>query len=44
MQSTEAADVKRAYRKLSLQMHPDKSKEEDAEVKFRQVVVFSSLI
>ena len=37
LQSTEAADLRRAYRKLSLQLHPDKNKEPDAEIKFRQV-------
>ncbi|XP_033762603.1 dnaJ homolog subfamily C member 1-like isoform X2 [Pecten maximus] len=31
-------DIRRAYRRLSLQLHPDKNKEEDAEVKFRQLV------
>ncbi|OWF54295.1 dnaJ homolog subfamily C member 1-like [Mizuhopecten yessoensis] len=31
-------DVRRAYRRLSLQLHPDKNKEENAETKFRQMV------
>jgi len=39
LQSTDAADLRRAYRKLSLHMHPDKNKEQDAEIKFRQVYV-----
>lgn len=37
-QSASSGDIKRAYRKLSLQLHPDKNKEEDAEAKFRQLV------
>ena len=41
LQSTDAADLRRAYRKLSLQLHPDKNKEEDAEIKFRQVLLVS---
>ena len=41
LQSTDAADLRRAYRKLSLQLHPDKNKEEDAEIKFRQVMLAS---
>jgi len=41
LQSTDAADLRRAYRKLSLQLHPDKNKEEDAEIKFRQVLLAS---
>lgn len=36
--SASSAEIKRAYRKLSLQLHPDKNKEDDAEVKFRQLV------
>ena len=36
-QSADSNDLRRAYRKLSLTLHPDKNKEPDAEVKFRQV-------
>ena len=36
-QSASLADIRRAYRKLSLQLHPDKNKGPDAETKFRQV-------
>jgi len=38
-QDASASDIRRAYRKLSLQLHPDKNKEPDAEIKFRQVMV-----
>lgn len=31
-------EIKKAYRKLSLQLHPDKNDAPDAEVKFRQLV------
>ena len=37
LQDASQADIRRAYRKLSLQLHPDKNKEPDADVKFRQV-------
>ncbi|CAF1082727.1 unnamed protein product [Didymodactylos carnosus] len=36
--TSEVSDIKRAYRKLSLQWHPDKSNEADAEIKFRHLV------
>ncbi|XP_069110655.1 dnaJ homolog subfamily C member 1-like isoform X1 [Argopecten irradians] len=38
LQDCTSNDIRRAYRRLSLQLHPDKNKEEDAEVKFRQLV------
>ncbi|CAH1788926.1 unnamed protein product [Owenia fusiformis] len=37
-QSASTSEIRKAYRKLSLQLHPDKNKEEDAEIKFRQLV------
>ncbi|KAL8586389.1 hypothetical protein ACOMHN_023004 [Nucella lapillus] len=37
-QDASAADIRKAYRKLTLQLHPDKNKADDAEEKFRQLV------
>ena len=36
-QTASVSEIRRAYRKLSLVLHPDKNKSPDAEVKFRQV-------
>lgn len=36
--SSSALEVRRAYRQMSLQYHPDKNKEEGAEAKFQQIV------
>ena len=36
-QDATLGEVKKAYRKLSLQLHPDKNDAPDAEVQFRQV-------
>lgn len=43
-QDASASDIRRAYRKLSLQLHPDKNKEPDAEIKFRQLVAVSEVL
>ncbi|KAG8443244.1 hypothetical protein GDO86_011882, partial [Hymenochirus boettgeri] len=37
-QDASSADIRKAYRKLSLTLHPDKNKEENAETDFRQLV------
>lgn len=36
-QDASSADIRKAYRKLSLILHPDKNKDENAETQFRQV-------
>lgn len=33
-----ASEIKKAFRKLSLTVHPDKNSAPDAEIKFRQVL------
>lgn len=38
-QDASSADIRKAYRKLSLILHPDKNKDENAEIQFRQVSV-----
>lgn len=37
-QSANASEIKKAFRRLSLQLHPDKNPAEDAELQFRKVL------
>ena len=41
-QNADASDIKKAFRRLSLVLHPDKNDAPDAEIKFRQVIMISS--
>lgn len=43
-QNADASDIKKAFRRLSLVLHPDKSDAPDAEIKFRQVIMISSVV
>ncbi|KAG8573711.1 hypothetical protein GDO81_012507 [Engystomops pustulosus] len=43
-QDATAADIRKAYRKLSLTLHPDKNKEENAETQFRQLVAIYEVL
>ncbi|XP_077367863.1 dnaJ homolog subfamily C member 1 isoform X2 [Festucalex cinctus] len=43
-QDATASEIKKAYRRLSLVLHPDKNKEEDAEMKFRQLVAIYEVL
>ncbi|KAI6074504.1 DnaJ-like protein subfamily C member 1 [Aix galericulata] len=39
-----SADIRKAYRKLSLILHPDKNKDENAETQFRQLVAIYEIL
>ncbi|XP_077010386.1 dnaJ homolog subfamily C member 1 isoform X1 [Tamandua tetradactyla] len=39
-----SADIRKAYRKLSLTLHPDKNKDENAETQFRQLVAIYEVL
>ncbi|KAK2717281.1 hypothetical protein QYM36_007415 [Artemia franciscana] len=39
-----SADIKKAYRKLSLQLHPDKNDKPDAEAQFRNLVAIYEIL
>ncbi|XP_023254436.1 dnaJ homolog subfamily C member 1 [Seriola lalandi dorsalis] len=43
-QDASAAEIKKAYRRLSLTLHPDKNKNEDAETQFRQLVAIYEVL
>ncbi|XP_013788968.1 dnaJ homolog subfamily C member 1-like, partial [Limulus polyphemus] len=43
-QTASNSDIRKAYRRLSLQYHPDKSKEEGAEERFRKLVAVSEVL
>ncbi|OCT75608.1 dnaJ homolog subfamily C member 1 [Xenopus laevis] len=43
-QDASSADIRKAYRKLSLTLHPDKNKEENAETQFRQLVAIYEVL
>ena len=43
-ETAETSEIRKAYRKLSLQLHPDRNPAEDAEVKFRQLVAVNEVL
>ncbi|NXD36094.1 DNJC1 protein, partial [Copsychus sechellarum] len=43
-QDASSADIRKAYRKLSLILHPDKNKDENAEIQFRQLVAIYEVL
>ncbi|XP_028659186.1 dnaJ homolog subfamily C member 1 [Erpetoichthys calabaricus] len=43
-QDASSADIRKAYRRLSLTLHPDKNKDENAEVQFRQLVAIYEVL
>ena len=44
LQTASTPEIRKAYRRLSLQLHPDKNKDENAEESFRQVCVLPVFI
>ncbi|XP_061443121.1 dnaJ homolog subfamily C member 1 isoform X2 [Rhineura floridana] len=44
MKDASSADIRKAYRKLSLILHPDKNKDENAETQFRQLVAIYEVL
>nr|XP_020466009.1 dnaJ homolog subfamily C member 1 isoform X3 [Monopterus albus] len=44
LQDASAAEIKKAYRRLSLTLHPDKNKDENAETQFRQLVAIYEVL
>ncbi|XP_007934598.1 dnaJ homolog subfamily C member 1 [Orycteropus afer afer] len=43
-QDASSADIRKAYRKLSLTLHPDKNRDENAEIHFRQLVAIYEVL
>ncbi|KYM95935.1 DnaJ like protein subfamily C member 1 [Cyphomyrmex costatus] len=43
-QSANASEIKKAFRRLSLQLHPDKNPAEDAELQFRKLVAVYDIL
>ncbi|XP_077579930.1 dnaJ homolog subfamily C member 1 [Stigmatopora nigra] len=43
-QDATASEIKKAYRRLSLVLHPDKNKDENAEMQFRQLVAIYEVL
>ncbi|XP_052583467.1 dnaJ homolog subfamily C member 1 [Peromyscus californicus insignis] len=43
-QDASSADIRKAYRKLSLTLHPDKNKDENADTQFRQLVAIYEVL
>ncbi|XP_034468757.1 dnaJ homolog subfamily C member 1 [Hippoglossus hippoglossus] len=43
-QDAAAGEIKKAYRRMSLTLHPDKNKDEDAETQFRQLVAIYEVL
>ncbi|XP_026998660.2 dnaJ homolog subfamily C member 1 [Tachysurus fulvidraco] len=43
-QDAPSSDIKKAYRRLSLVLHPDKNKDENAETQFRQLVAIYEVL